>query len=327
MFASSLGLRADRIADFTEQEIDKLQQFQAAYEANCKDWFRGKSMLAIIFELVALRSDRIGSTSGETSICVRGLRSEYDIKLFHEVMSQTGIRRLYSGLRLSYDQSGVTRPAREVNEDHFAGLPLGETLCGTQLVTRRQGEGGKWIEWSSTIGGIVQVDDALYAMTSPHKADDDDAQSRPASRGDGSRLSTLVDADYDDAVESALILDLPPLSESVSSRDNAAGKGVAQEPPSYLSPALITGTRATLEDRDNDWRLVPLAASHCFPNSVQQPLEHTSKAKTTYLTEPLSTRPSRRHVSILAGFSGRCGGTLLSSPAFLSIRGAAPTKV
>lgn len=321
VLASALGLRADRMADFTEQENEKLRQFQIAYDANRTIWFRGKRMPSIIFELVALSSDGAGSVLGgstQTSICVRGLRSGDDIKKFHEVMSQSAIRRLYSGLWLSYDRTLIKRPAREV-EGEYDHLPssLGETLCGARLVTRIAGHR----ERSSTIGGIIEVGGKLYAMTSSHAPEDEEeeAASGIASLVDGSNSSTLAEANYDDDFEPALILDLPLPTNPVRGED-------AAETPSHFWPTLsVTGSAR--EHQNGDWRLIPLAASHCFPNSVPRPSDHSSTAKPTYIREPLSTSPSRRHVSILAGFSGLCQGTLLSSPAFLSIRGATPTTV
>lgn len=325
VLASALGLKADRMADFTEQEGERLRQFQTAYDANRTSWFRGRRMPSIIFELVALRSDDTDSSSKrrpETSICIRGLSSEHDIRKFHEVMSRSAIRRLYSGLRLSYDKTLIQRPARVVDEE-YDHLPssLGETMCGTRLVTRRPSA----VPWSSTIGGIIEVGGELYAITSSHTPDDGEVASGTASLVDGSSHSTLVDADYDDDVESALILDLPHLSKSVSGGGNATETGVSGETLSYFWPTL-TVSGPTLEDGD-DWRLIRLSTKYCFPNSVPRAQEHTSATNRMYLTESRDRRPSRSKVSIPAGFSGLCGGTLLSNPAFISIRGAAPTEV
>ncbi|KXX80585.1 hypothetical protein MMYC01_202708 [Madurella mycetomatis] len=325
VLASALGLKADRMADFTKQEEEALRQFQAAYDENRTIWFRGKRMPSVIFDLVALGSDGTDPASrgrSETSICVRGLHSEDDIKKFHTVMSRSAIRRLYSGLRLSYDKTLIQRPAREVNEEykHLARSP-GETLCGTRLVTWRPGHS----EWSSTIGGIIQVDGELYAMTSSHMPDNDEVAPEAASLVDMSSPSTLVDDDYDDDVEPALILDPPRPSKSVSGGENDAEMEVPVDTPSYFWPAL-TVRGPTLEHGD-DWRLIRLSTKHCLPNSVLQVREHASAARRTYLTEYLDEKPSRSKVSIFAGFSGLCRGTLLSSPAFLSIRGAAPTEV
>ncbi len=319
---SALGLSADRMGDFTEQEIETLGQFQTAYDANRTAWFRGKRLPSLIFELVALRSDDAGAASGrrlETSICVRGLSSDDDIKKFHEVMSKSAIRRLYSGMRLSYDKTLIRRPARKIAEE-YDHLPssFGETLCGTRISTRREGHP----EWSSTVGGLVLLGETLYAVTSSHKPDDNDVASTAVSLSNESSPSTLVDADYDDDVEPALILDLPYSEKPVDHGKTAAKVGVAPETPSYFWPTLTT-SGPTHEEEGDDWRLIRISSNHCFPNSLPLGTEH----KTTYITELFDTKPTRRKVSILSGFSGLCRGTLLSSPAFLSAHGAAPAEV
>jgi hypothetical protein len=324
VLASALGLKADRMADFTEQEEEALRRFQTAYDENRAIWFRGKRMPSVIFELVALRSSGTGSSAGgrpQTSICVRGLHSEDDIRKFHAVMSRSAIRRLYSGLRLSYDKTLIQRLAKEVNEDYHIVDSLGKTLCGTRLVTQRPGQSG----WSSTIGGIILVEGVLYAMTSSHMPDDDQVASTTASPV-GSSPSTIIGAQYDDDVESALILDPPCLSESASGAKKSAGTGDPAQTPSYFWPTL-TDPGPTLEHDGGDWRLIRLSTHECLPNSVPPVPEHAGAASRRYLTDYLDGKPLRSKVTILAGFSGLCRGTLLSSPAFLSVRGAAPAEV
>jgi len=328
VFASALGLKADRTADFTQREEEALRRFQAAYDADRIIWFRGKRMPSVIFELVALRSGSTGSGSDHdgksgTSICVRGLHSDDDIKKFHEIMSVSAIRRLHAGLRLSYDKTLIQRPAKELDEE-YDHLPssLGETLCGTRLVTRRPGHS----EWSSTIGGIIQIQDELYALTSSHTPDDDEFASRIASLEDVSKTSTLVGSDYDDDVESALILDLPTLGKSVSGGDKHGERGDSRATPSHFWPTFSVRGPAW-EHRAHDWRLIRPAQHQCFPNSLSQAPEDSTVAKRRYITEPRYGSPSRGKVSILAGFSGHCRGVLLASPAFLSIRGAGPIEV
>ncbi len=325
---SALGLRADRMGEFTEQEIETLGRFQKAYDEKGIAWFRGKRVPSLIFELVALRSDDAGATTGgrpETSICVKGLSSDNQIKQFHEVMSKSAIRRLYSGMRLSYDKTLVQRPAREIDEE-YDHLPssLGDTLCGTRVSTRREGQS----EWASTIGGLLEMGGNLYAVTSSHKPDDNDVASTTASLSNESSPSTLVGAEYDDDVEPALVLDLPYLEKSVDHGKTAATLGVAADTPSYFWPTLNTVDR-TIEE-GGDWRLIRVSSNHCLPNSLPRGTvtEYASAAnKTTYITDLFDTKPSRTRVSVLAGFSGLCRGTLLSSPAFLSIHGTAPTQV
>jgi hypothetical protein len=326
VLASALGLKADRMADFTEQEEEALRQFQTAYDENRAIWFHGKRMRSVIFELVALRSSGTGSSAGgrpQTSICVRGLHSEDDIRKFHAAMSRSAIRRLYSGLRLSYDKTLIQRLAKEVNEDYHLVDSLGKTLCGTRLVTQRPGHSG----WSSTIGGIILVEGVLYAMTSSHMPDDDQVASPTAPLvGSSSSSSTLIGAQYDDDVESALILDPPCLSESASRGGKSAGKGDPAQIRRQFGPTLAVHG-PTLEHDGDDWRLIRMRTRDCLPNLVPPAPEHAGAATRRYITDYLDGKPLRSKVSILAGFSGLCRGTLLSSPAFLSIRGTAPAEV
>ncbi|KAK3903214.1 hypothetical protein C8A05DRAFT_43509 [Staphylotrichum tortipilum] len=302
VFASAIGLKADLMADFTEQEVESLRQFQAAYDANRAVLFRGKPMPPLIFELVELKSDgtRLAATATPTtSICVKGLHSDDAIGKFHQAMSRSAIRRLYQGMRLSYDRTLIERQRWS---------PLGETMCGARLVTRRPGHK----PWSSTIGGVVQVGDELYAMTSSHTPNDIEAAPGMASLADDSSSSTLVEAGDDDGVESALILDYPHQLRFIHGGEHAVKRGVPWESQHSLPDH---SARLALEHGD-DWRLVPVPLG----------AKNANTAARTYLTESLDTRPARRKVSILAGTSGLCRGTLLSSAAFLSIRGHSPAE-
>jgi len=323
VFASAMGLKADLTADFTPQELESLRQFKAAYDAHFTTLFRGRPMPSLVFELVALKADRrrsgaLGRTP-MTSICVRGLRSEDEIKHFHQAMSRSATRRLYRGVRLSYEMSLIERPAVEVSEDH-EDFPssLGETLCGTRLVTQRPGHN----PWTSTIGGIVQVGDDLYAMTSSHTPDNLEPASASASVADDTASSTLNDSDYDHDVESALVLDPPHMAPFSTPLKPPTIHGVPRaygsRPLSPRGPVLVHG---------QDWRLIRLSANRCFPNSVPRELDHSKTTGLTYVTESSRKIPFHGRVLALAGCNGLCAGTLRSSPAFLSLPGSPSTEV
>ena len=218
-FASKLSLKADNSADFTEEEIRKLRQLTAEYTLRRQTWFRGKRSPTIGFQLVALRrsppeggSDDVDSAgpSAGTGIVIKGLPSESDIREFHKVMSKTIIRDLYSPLRLCYDTALIQRPSTFVVEHYVYGRPEPfETLCGTHIITRRRQDD---TQWASTLGGLIEVDGSLFAITTSHTpVDDSKSHSLTPSDADlsSSMSSTIAEADYGHDVNSALILDEP----------------------------------------------------------------------------------------------------------------------
>ncbi len=322
VFSSAIGLRVDRTATFTEREIESLRQFQAAYDANFTALFRGKPMPYVVFYLVSLRADSRRSALGKTpttSICVRGLRSDDEIRTFHQAMSRSATRRLYRGVRLSYERSLIERPAAEVSEEHddFPSS-LGDTMCGTCLVTRRPGHS----PWASTIGGIVQVGDDLYALTSSHTPDSVKTASAATSLPDDTASSTLNVSNYDDDVESALVLDKPHLAPFSTPLKPPPINGT---PRTHEWPAF--SLRGWVLEHGGDWRLIPLSSSRCFPNSIPRELENSSTAGITYITESSRRMPFHGRVLALAGCNGLSEGTLRSSPAFLSGPGGPSTEV
>ncbi|KAL1836640.1 hypothetical protein VTJ49DRAFT_4827 [Mycothermus thermophilus] len=345
VFASQLNLQADRTADFTDEELEALAAFQEAYDAHRLEMFGGRPTPNVTISLVALRPNDRGARlpSTTTSICIKGRLSDHDIKTFHAYMSQKSIRRLYSPLRLSYDYSPIRRPA---DEEHYLlcdEMPL-VTLCGVRLETHLKDKPS--CKWTSTIGGVIRVGDKLYAMTCLHMPDDsssDGDNEDPDNDGTAS-TSTLVGGDYDDDVEPALILDpqsQPTLvddgwsnspvvggsqaiggsaSHAGSSQTSFARSGHGNTTKRWVSGLRTSELRANPND-GNDWRLIPLENHQCFPNIFDGPNKR-------FITNHLdSDKPSKRRVIIFAGFGGTLRGTLLSSPAFLSIRGGPSTKV
>jgi hypothetical protein len=80
-------------------------------------------------------------------------------------------------------------------------------------------------------------------------------------------------------------------------------------------------------EHGEDWRLIRLSATRCFPNSVPRELDHSKTTGITYVTESSRKIPFHGRVLALAGCNGLCAGTLRSSPAFLSLPGAPSTEV
>lgn len=335
-FASSLGLRAERMAYFAPAEQQKLKNFQREFNRVRIDWFRGRVMPNVRFELVVLVKDD-GSNGkrhatvtsaprgneGTTSICIRGLQTDGDIREFHRVMSKEFIRRLYKPLRLSYDRS-IIRTAAKRTEATYAYYPSphGMTLCGAAIhTTTTNGE-----SFTSTIGGIVDAGGHLYAITTSHSPRDELQHSSPGSTSTSDPVNDpQLPSEYEDDVQSPLVLGLPNSDSETPSIESAS----PQIFPARFQPLLGSDqARSGLEG--DDWRLIPLSGVHCLPNTIPSELPGGFYAPappkekgyvTTYMKSPL-----RKRVHVL-GCTGRSTGILLSSASFLSIYGGPATEV
>ncbi|KAK4449604.1 hypothetical protein QBC34DRAFT_438044 [Podospora aff. communis PSN243] len=316
--ASSLGLRADRMADFTDAERLKLTQFQNEFNSVRIDWFRGRPMPNVRFELVVLTKDGAApsGTREGTSICIRGLQTDDEIKEFHRVMSRDFVRRLYRPMRLTYDTSLIRAAAREIDETYdYQQSSFRDTLCGTTIHTAVEGTDGV----VSTIGGIIAAGGRLFAVTTSHRPKQEPlvGATSPASTFGA---STLVEGEYDQDVESPLILDtakIEPKIEPPSER---------QPVPTYFWPRLsIDPTQRGLEG--DDWRLLPISGEHCFPNYLASRGRLIGpQGRGTYITDYMRT-PSKTKVHVLGGLTGISTGTLLASPSYLSIHGSPAEEV
>ncbi|KAK0644163.1 hypothetical protein B0T16DRAFT_447897 [Cercophora newfieldiana] len=319
--ASSLGLTADRMANFTESEQRKLTQFQREFNRVRIDWFRGRPTPNVRFELVALTKD--GATAQGryvgTSICIRGLQTDDDIREFHRVMSRDFVQRLYKPLRLSYDTSLIRAAAREINETYdYQPSSLGETLCGTTIFTTADGLPGL----ISTVGGIVSAGGHLYAITTSHRPEQE-SQLGNTSPASTSGDATLFEGDYDLDVESPLVLDDLPKTEPSDSPTEKASV-----PTHFWAPLSIDPTRRALEG--DDWRLAPISGVHCLPNAVPNNMSILSQSTAVFINRYITDyvkSPRRMAVHILGGFTGVSTGTLLSSPSYLSIHGGPAEEV
>ncbi|KAK4209190.1 hypothetical protein QBC37DRAFT_450942 [Rhypophila decipiens] len=263
-FASKLGLKADMSADFMPEEMQMLRDFSTEIEHKRLTWFHGSCCPTVIFRLVALKKasregESVSSESTEegTGITIIGLHSEDQIRGFHKVMSKKHIPERYSPLRLCYDTAQLQMLSRIVAEKYEYGeLGVGLTLCGTQIVTERQMEDTKW---TSTIGGIIAVDNELFAITSSHRPSENLDRS---SNLDSSDSSTAVESDYHEDVKPALILDYPSYEGDRSIKKSTRKPMIFPDLPTRVSTTEESGD-------DQDWRLIPISQSHCLPNSFQ----------------------------------------------------------
>jgi len=330
VLASSLGLKADPMVDFTESDKQKLHQFQREFNRVRMEWFRGRPMPSMRFELVVLRKDGAkqqgsgatthGRIEGTTSICIRGLQTDKDIQEFHRVMSRDFVRRLYPGLRLSYDRSLINTVAKEAEQVHeYQPSWLGETLCGAALHTMTAGASG----YQSTIGGVVNAGGLLFAISTSHQAENRAQPSGAAS----SRDSTLMEGEYDEDVESPLILDLLEEMKTPEANDSEAPS------ISRLHWDSLSANTTSAGLAGDDWRLIPMSGRHCLPNAVPTDLlsgrfkgPSTKEGKKTYIVDYIKT-PTLKRVFVLGGFTKLSTATLLSSPSFLSIHGGPADEI
>ncbi|WP_234038540.1 hypothetical protein, partial [Erythrobacter sp. YJ-T3-07] len=127
----------------------------------------GRTFESFTTDMVAVEAETFGGKTGEsiTCLCVRGFGwTNKDVNDFHNVVSRR-LRRQYQPWRLCYDlravrSAGVASPTYlySTQSDEFHdGI---DTLCETLLQTTHHG-----LSWTSTIGGIVEIDHRLFALT------------------------------------------------------------------------------------------------------------------------------------------------------------------
>ncbi|KAK5662480.1 hypothetical protein OQA88_8391 [Cercophora sp. LCS_1] len=222
------------MADFSPEEQQKLRDFQRKYDVGCREWFGPKnSMNNLVFLLVVLKKQPQTSTGVEAeegrSICVRGLKSDDDILEFHK---------------------------RIVDESYATELsPFGPTLCGRTLRTTRH----DGVMWDSTIGGLVEVDGALFAISTDHVPGTNARRNTDSESSPGE--STIVPEEYDQDVEPPLLLDFQPLSDPPQA---VSSKEVIGAPHSPSPPFSVRDGETGF--RGSDWRLIPVSSANSFPN-------------------------------------------------------------
>jgi hypothetical protein len=160
--SSSLHLAADENAKFELAEWEKVEQFISFLDQNCPALFQGRLSRNLDLTLVAINSSsKTGPPTSSPYIYIKGLLKESEITSVHTVLSQRSVRALYKPLRLCYDKSLVeTAASKATYQTNISETQ--ETLCGTLLQTERVGQGA----WISTIGGIIEVDGEVFAVTS-----------------------------------------------------------------------------------------------------------------------------------------------------------------
>ncbi|KAK0733220.1 hypothetical protein B0T26DRAFT_7529 [Lasiosphaeria miniovina] len=181
-------------------EISKLRAL-SAFLSPIKDQITllGKELPRCRHHLVELGPQHESSGPSKVYICIEGLTNPADIKLFHKVMSQTRYRYLYEPWGLCYEALKISRRAADHHVLQLQGN--GDTYCGAVLETST----GSGI--FSTIGGLIEVDGNIYAMTTSHHPDkyeptiEENLKSLLESQAD-----TLAESDFPDDLEPAFVL-------------------------------------------------------------------------------------------------------------------------
>jgi len=344
-FTSTLKLVADENATFQEQHENKLQEFMKFWNIHNADWFHGLPPRNLCITLVAIVNSvsptRPSSTGEKPYICIKGLRSEVEIIAFHAILSQRSIREKYKPLQLCYDRALVKTSAAD--EVYQGDISLAEwTLCGLLM----QVNDGKGRQWMSTVGGVIEIDGKLHALTTAHPPENRDSSSQgerqngdPETSYSLNSANTLVDEkSFDDDVESALVVDnwiKPEDRPSLSS----LMPNVSSSPKDEPSPAYFWPDIGQSVIKGSDWSLFRIDDSISRPNAIvglatcaiDQPgqvpqLGSEYGPNRVYLTK-YDTSPVYKAVYIIAGRTGICQGVLLGNKAYLCLASGPSTVV
>jgi hypothetical protein len=320
--ASTSKLMADEEAIFEDEHRRKLRDLNGYLDQNRAIWFHGMASRAVLLTLVSITG--IPTAEEPTYICIRGLRGEDEIARIHKKLSTKSGRKLYRPLRLCYDTTLIMSASTEdIYEADMTGTQF--TLCGTLVQTSHSGSRNL----ISTVGGLVEIDGKIFAITTSHHLQEDESSEDASSR---SPDTSTEGETFDEDVEQALIVDnwkrhrdedtalesqlvcIPRYRESSTPPWTELGRSVAQ---------------------GSDWRLLSVEDVLFRPNAILLPSEDTGAPQPSktprrgyeegmsrrYLTSydsPDST-PSKRGVYIIAGASGICPGVLSRSVSYLRI--------
>jgi hypothetical protein len=332
--SSTLNLTADENATFEPADFERLKQFVHFLDENCPALFHGRLARNLCLTLVAISSaPATGPPASPPYICIKGLMKESEITSVHTILSQRSVRAHYKPLRLCYDKSLVETAASEATY-HTNTSETPETLCGTLLRTEQRGKG----IWTSTIGGIIEIDGKFFAVTSSHHPSTADSTSEEGildsiSGTPGSSLAdTLFEkGSIEDDIEPALIVDTWKGQEHQSSLKASPTQPVLlTKPPHPTNPFFWPDFTPTRAIEGSDWCLLDVEERLQLPNSIplQRSGENSSQreqrsipAHSRRYLEAYPIDLSKRPVYILSGVSGICLGLLSTNVSFLSIRG------
>ena len=330
-FTSTRQLVADENATFDGVYWDKLAAFMFAWQQGNAFWFNGlppRNIAVTLVSVVDTSSTSKGPSHPSTPyICIKGLRDQKEITAFHAILSQKMIREKYRPLRLCYDRAHI-RPLSAKDEVHSNVSPEDATLCG-KLV---QIPGASHMNYMSTIGGILEVDGSIYAITTAHRSAGTE-EPVPVDDISSSSLSTLATLHYfeanqdlfDSDLESALILDEWKPAQDVQELERLPsnrGRRAAQQGRRNSFRSL-----GQFHESGSDWLLFSIKNERLhLPNCIELSSvmeEHEVDANAAhhqsnfaYFTS-VELQKRRKTVHIITGKSGVCSAILSQNPSYL----------
>jgi len=278
----------------SKSETEKLHDFVGFVSGDNQVTLFGRQLPRCHLYLVQIKLD---SAAVQSYICIEGLETPDDIRDFYSVMSQTRYREHYKPLKLCFRMVEVSSTASVTAKVRCRMHADEITLCGTPVrVTTDLGE------QFSTIGGLVEVDGALFALTTAHAPPEMQTDSVVPSE---SASSAAREEDFPDDVQEALVIEYP---------ERAAEKA----PPDFEAltewPVKV---EAWHENERDDWRLIPVN-EYCLPNYVWvgSDRQEGAKPEPCFIVGHLPN-PSGRRVYIMAGVSGGHLADMSAGPSFL----------
>lgn len=236
------------------------------------------------FERVLIRGDKPDDKPCPY-ISFTNFRTEEDVRKYHAALSKRRVRQqYYPPLRLCYEIQRLSYHAAGASL-HLEGNSE-DTLCGKFAQIEVDG-----VRRAVTIGGVIQVDNRLYAMTAGHSLMDD--QHTPTF---GNSIDDNDDSGYDDDIEPALICGGPNTAYNAQSRPHPSGHN--ERFPARMASTTLNFKGSSMTGDDWSLHLIddPLLA---LPNSFPE----RGSATTRYMTYPAS-HPVSDSVWLLAGVSG-----------------------
>jgi hypothetical protein len=236
---------------------------------------------------------------GRIYICVCGVRDEEHAKCLHAVFSKKEVRSQYDPpMKICYRIGSIVPLGSDTRDVQFTKLSE-NSLCGARIRTR-----GDDAFHNSTAGGLVQVDNELYALTAIHT---DPINIEKPTSFDPSKIK---EDEYDEDIEPALVID---------------EEGEKSGHPSHEQPSagehLLSGNHSTpiwdIRASGEDWALLDIKHySKRLPNATRILSEGSNLEEICYLST-VAKEPIPTAVEVLAGVSGVQPGYLLSEPSLL----------
>ncbi|KAI9755413.1 MAG: hypothetical protein M1815_005048 [Lichina confinis] len=305
-FASKLEKVADRNAKFEQCDEERLAAFEQYLANNDRRLFQGfpaNRRLGVSLVSISGRSD----STPVTYICIQGLQNEREIVRCHAILSQKLVRDEYKPLRLCYDKSQI-RAAAADDDDYCADVdPDGMTLCGTLI---RQGGAGE-ASHLSTIGGVLQIDGSLYAVTTSHSSQEEEESADPldGSTEQGSASATDVELDVDedaldDDTEPPLVVDEWRAEEWRETYDTPLAKSPLSAAQYGKHPDRSWPNMGKVFKDGTDWRLISIDDKLLWRPNVLSPVPREGEGVPDHIylnhfdTQP-HRNPSERRFWIL----------------------------